>query len=88
MYYMASFARFLRSLAINCSDHQTTGISLSDSKTLGQRAIYVDGAPVAVGTKYKLSNNAVVEIAGLRFIFLVNSDLINIVRAEAAKSLS
>jgi len=54
----------------------------------GQRAIYVDGAPVAVGSKYKLSNNAVVEIAGLRFIFLVNSDLINIVRAEAAKSLS
>ena len=37
--------------------------------------------------KSKLSNNAVVEIAGLRFIFLINSDLINIVRAEAAKSL-
>ena len=54
---------------------------------LGQRAIYVDGAPISVGAKSKLSNNAVVEIAGLRFIFLINSDLINIVRAEAAKSL-
>ena len=53
----------------------------------GQRAIYVDGKPVSVGAKCKLSNNAVVEIAGLRFIFLVNTDLINIVRAEAAKTL-
>jgi len=53
----------------------------------GQRSIYVDGAPVSVGAKCQLANNAVVEIAGLRFIFLVNTDLINIVRAEAAKTL-
>lgn len=53
----------------------------------GQRAIYVDGKPVTIGNKFKLSNNAVVEIAGLRFIFLINTDLIHIVRAEAAKSL-
>ena len=53
----------------------------------GQRSIYVDGAPVSVGAKCQLANNAVVEIAGLRFIFLVNTDLINIVRSEAAKTL-
>jgi len=54
----------------------------------GQRAIYVDGKPVAIGNKYKLSNNAVVEIAALRFIFLINTDLISVIRTEASKTNS
>lgn len=51
----------------------------------GKRAIYVDGRPILAGNKYRLNNNSVVEIASLRFIFLVNQDLINAIREEAAK---
>ncbi|XP_077997164.1 microspherule protein 1-like isoform X2 [Glandiceps talaboti] len=51
----------------------------------GKRPIHIDGKPVTKGEKAKLSNNSVVEITGLRFIFLINQDLISVVRAEAAK---
>ncbi|XP_075215541.1 microspherule protein Rcd5 [Lycorma delicatula] len=51
----------------------------------GKRAIYVDGRPILAGNKYRLNNNSVVEIAGLRFIFLVNQELISVIRQEAAK---
>ncbi|CAN8010509.1 unnamed protein product [Ixodes pacificus] len=45
----------------------------------GKRPIYIDGKPVLAGDKHKLNNNSVVEIAGLRFIFLVNQDLISVI---------
>ncbi|KAK3909517.1 Microspherule protein 1 [Frankliniella fusca] len=51
----------------------------------GKRPIHVDGRPILQGNKYRLNNNSVVEIAGLRFIFLVNQELINVIRVEAAK---
>ncbi|KAH0629252.1 hypothetical protein JD844_011189 [Phrynosoma platyrhinos] len=57
----------------------------------GRRPIYVDGRPVLCGSKWKLSNNSVVEvssgekIASLRFVFLINQDLIALIKAEAAK---
>lgn len=51
----------------------------------GKRAIHIDGKSVMKGQKTKLNNNSVVEIAGLRFIFLINQDLINVIRAEAVK---
>nr|CAD7568015.1 unnamed protein product [Timema californicum] len=51
----------------------------------GKRPMYVDGRPILAGNKYRLNNNSVVEIAGLRFIFLVNQELINVIRHEAAK---
>uniref|UniRef100_A0A8C6PX49 Microspherule protein 1 n=1 Tax=Nothobranchius furzeri TaxID=105023 RepID=A0A8C6PX49_NOTFU len=51
----------------------------------GQRPIYIDGRPVLSGNKWKLNNNSVVEIAGLRFVFLINLDLISLIKAEAAK---
>ncbi|KAI8497969.1 Microspherule protein 1 [Branchiostoma belcheri] len=51
----------------------------------GKRPIYIDGKPVLNGQKWKLNNNSVVEISCLRFIFLINQDLINVIRAEAAK---
>ncbi|KAL0278144.1 UNVERIFIED_CONTAM: hypothetical protein PYX00_000051 [Menopon gallinae] len=51
----------------------------------GKRPFYVDGRPILPGNKYRLNNNSVVEIAGLRFIFLVNQDLIGVIRHEAAK---
>ncbi|XP_078287508.1 microspherule protein 1 isoform X3 [Rhinoraja longicauda] len=51
----------------------------------GRRPIYIDGRPVLSGNKWKLNNNSVVEIAGLRFVFLINQDLIALIRAEAAK---
>ncbi|XP_077868183.1 microspherule protein 1-like [Saccoglossus kowalevskii] len=51
----------------------------------GKRPIYIDGKPVLKAEKAKLNNNSVVEITGLRFIFLINQDLISIIRAEAAK---
>ncbi|XP_047097684.1 microspherule protein 1 isoform X3 [Schistocerca piceifrons] len=51
----------------------------------GKRPIYVDGRPILAGNKYRLNNNSVIEIAGLRFIFLVNQELINVIRHEAAR---
>uniref|UniRef100_A0A3Q3LB16 Microspherule protein 1 n=1 Tax=Mastacembelus armatus TaxID=205130 RepID=A0A3Q3LB16_9TELE len=51
----------------------------------GRRPIYIDGRPVLSGSKWKLNNNSVVEIAGLRFVFLINLELISLIKAEAAK---
>lgn len=51
----------------------------------GKRAIFVDGRPILAGNKYRLNNNSVVEIAGLRFLFLVNQELIGVIRQEAAR---
>lgn len=53
----------------------------------GKRPVFVDGKPVLAGNKYKLENNSVVEIVGLRFIFLINQDLIAAIRAEATKNI-
>lgn len=50
----------------------------------GKRAVHIDGKPVLKGQKWKLTNNSVVEIAGLRFIFLVNQDVINTLRTESS----
>jgi len=43
----------------------------------GKRPVYVDGNPVLTGNKLRLNHNSVVELAGLRFVFLVNQKLIN-----------
>ncbi|XP_049875191.1 microspherule protein 1 [Pectinophora gossypiella] len=51
----------------------------------GKRPIFVDGRPVLQGNKVKLNHNSVIEIAGLRFVFLVNLDLISAIRQEAVK---
>uniref|UniRef100_A0AAZ3QPK9 Microspherule protein 1 n=1 Tax=Oncorhynchus tshawytscha TaxID=74940 RepID=A0AAZ3QPK9_ONCTS len=51
----------------------------------GRRPIYIDGRPVLSGYTWKLNNNSVVEIAGLRFVFLINQQLISLIKAEAAK---
>ncbi|CAL4096674.1 unnamed protein product [Meganyctiphanes norvegica] len=51
----------------------------------GKRPIYVDGKPILANNKAKLNNNSVVEISSLRFIFLINLDLINVIRQETAK---
>lgn len=53
----------------------------------GKRQIHVDSKPVlGGGSCSKISNNSVIEISGLRFVFLINQDLIASVRAEALKS--
>ncbi|XP_055688130.1 microspherule protein 1 isoform X2 [Lutzomyia longipalpis] len=51
----------------------------------GKRAIYVDGNPLLNGAKTRLNNNSVIELCGLRLIFLINYDLINAIRQESAK---
>uniref|UniRef100_A0A8B9KYP3 Microspherule protein 1 n=1 Tax=Astyanax mexicanus TaxID=7994 RepID=A0A8B9KYP3_ASTMX len=51
----------------------------------GRRPIYIDGRPVLSGNKWKLNNNSVLEIAGLRFVFLINQELISLIKAETAK---
>ncbi|KAM9320593.1 microspherule protein 1 isoform 3-T3 [Gastrophryne carolinensis] len=53
----------------------------------GRRALYIDGRPVLPGNKWKLNHNSVVEISGLRFVFLINQDLIALIKAEAAKMI-
>ncbi|CAG5118302.1 unnamed protein product, partial [Candidula unifasciata] len=51
----------------------------------GKRPILVDGRPVLAGSKQKLCNNSVVEISCLRFTFLINQEVISVIRADAAK---
>ncbi|XP_011496972.1 PREDICTED: microspherule protein 1 [Ceratosolen solmsi marchali] len=51
----------------------------------GKRPIFVDSRPILASNKMKLNNNSVIEIAGLRFIFLINQELISVIRQEAAK---
>ncbi|CAK1544525.1 unnamed protein product [Leptosia nina] len=51
----------------------------------GKRPIFVDGRPILQGNKVKLNHNSVIEIAGLRFVFLINQDLISAIRQEAVK---
>ena len=51
-----------------------------------KRPFYIDSKPVLGGGNcLKISNNSVVEIAGLRFLFLINQNLIAAVRAETLK---
>ncbi|XP_067646785.1 microspherule protein 1 [Eurosta solidaginis] len=52
----------------------------------GKRPIFIDGAPLLSGNKARLANNCVVEICSLRFVFLVNYELINAIRHESAKT--
>ena len=53
----------------------------------GKRQIHVDSKPVLGGGNCaKINNNSVIEVSGLRFVFLINQDLIASVRAEALKS--
>ncbi|XP_075160608.1 microspherule protein Rcd5 [Haematobia irritans] len=54
----------------------------------GKRPIFIDGTPLLTGNKTRLANNCVVEISGLRFVFLVNYELINAIRYESAKTTS
>ncbi|XP_023304923.2 microspherule protein 1 [Lucilia cuprina] len=54
----------------------------------GKRPIFIDGVPLLAGNKTRLANNCVVEISGLRFVFLVNYELINAIRHESAKTTS
>lgn len=43
----------------------------------GKRFVLVDGKPVSNGSKMRLTNNSVVEIALLKFVFLINQDLVD-----------
>jgi microspherule protein 1 len=52
----------------------------------GKRPFYIDGQPLLTGNKLKLNNNSVVEISGLRFIFLINQDLINNIRTDPPRA--
>ena len=51
----------------------------------GKRSIFVDGKPIRRGCRVRLNNNSVLEIAGLKFVFLINQDLIEAIRQEANK---
>ncbi|KAF6040111.1 hypothetical protein EB796_001584 [Bugula neritina] len=53
-----------------------------------QTPIYVDSRPVLQNGKHKLHNNSVIEITCLRFIFLINQDLIRSIKSEVQKSSS
>lgn len=53
----------------------------------GKRQIHVDSKPVLGGGNCaRINNNSVIEVSGLRFVFLINQDLIASVRAEALKN--
>jgi len=52
----------------------------------GSRSVMVNGKPIITGELAKLANNTVVEFCNLRFVFLINMELIEAIRAEAAKN--
>ena len=52
----------------------------------GFRPVIVNGTPVLTGESIILQNNAVVEFSSLRFIFLINQDLIAAIRTETFKN--
>ncbi|KAF0288514.1 Microspherule protein 1 [Amphibalanus amphitrite] len=52
----------------------------------GKRPIFVDGKPVLAGNKYKLNDNSVVEIAHLRFTFVIHHELVGAVRQKYSAS--
>jgi len=51
----------------------------------GKHPIFVDGLPLLPDHKTRLNNNSVLEVSELRFVFLINYDLINAIRHESAK---
>ncbi|XP_072945821.1 microspherule protein 1 isoform X2 [Epargyreus clarus] len=51
----------------------------------GKRPIFVDGRPVLQGNKVKLNHNSVIDIAGLRLVFVINQDFVSAIRQEAVK---
>ena len=52
----------------------------------GRRPVMVNGKAVIMGEAAKLANNTVVEFCNLRFVFLINTELIEAIRTEAAKN--
>lgn len=54
----------------------------------GKRPFYVDGKPILYNNKQRLNNSSVVEISCLRFIFLINQDLINVIRNDSTQRIS
>jgi len=49
----------------------------------GKKCIFVDGKPLAAGSRSRLNHNSVLEIASLRFLFLINHQLINTIKQQA-----
>ena len=52
----------------------------------GKRPVMVNGNAVVMGEVAKLANNTVVEFCNLRFVFLINTELIEAIRQEAARN--
>ena len=46
-------------------------------QNVGKRPVMIDGKPVVAGFSARLLNNSVIEIAALKFIFLINASLVN-----------
>lgn len=51
----------------------------------GKHTIFIDGQPILPAHKARLSNNSVLEVSDLKFVFLINYELINAIRHESAK---
>ncbi|KAH9406783.1 Microspherule protein 1 [Tyrophagus putrescentiae] len=48
----------------------------------GKRPIFVDGKPLLTGAAARVNNNSLVEFSTLKFIFLINQDLVSTMRNE------
>ncbi|KXJ16530.1 microspherule protein 1 isoform X1 [Exaiptasia diaphana] len=42
----------------------------------GRRSLLIDGKPIGMGVKARLHHNSTFEVCGLRFVFLINQDLV------------
>jgi hypothetical protein len=51
----------------------------------GKRTMFVNGEPVAPGTRQRLVNNSVLEIADVSLLFNVNDDLFSQIHAELSR---
>uniref|UniRef100_A0A336LJD3 CSON006037 protein n=1 Tax=Culicoides sonorensis TaxID=179676 RepID=A0A336LJD3_CULSO len=51
----------------------------------GKRPIFLNGFPLISGQKCKIWNNSVIEVGGLSFVFLINQELLGVIRQEDAK---
>lgn len=52
----------------------------------GQRPLYVDGRPVTTGMQHRLTNNSVLEVCSMRFVFFTNQKLVRSLKSDSCKS--
>ncbi|VDK48218.1 unnamed protein product [Anisakis simplex] len=78
-------ARISRKQALlKCHTDESTGSVQCFINNVGKRPIFVDGKTVLEGSKARVFNNSVIEVANIRLVFVVNSNPITQTDAATA----